>query len=85
MKANTPKLKVKLDETKPEPVEIIAKAIVEISAAMKKINASRLKRRAVVTLIQAESGLGKGAIELVLNNLDLLEEIWLKPEIIQPK
>jgi len=76
-----PKITVKLNEQNPEPQEIIAESIIEISAAMKKINASRLKRRVIVTLIQAESGLGKGAIELVLNNLDSLESIWLKPAL----
>lgn len=69
---------VKLDEQNPEPVEVIAKAILEIAEAMKKINASRLTRKAIVALIQANSKLPKSTIEIVLNNLDSLEETWLK-------
>lgn len=61
------------------PTEVLATAIVEISAAMKKIDAGRLKREALVLLIHANSGVGKPDVRLVLNNLEALEAIWLKP------
>lgn len=66
----------------PEPpigVEVIASAIAEIGAAMKKIRETRLTRGAIVALIADRSKLGKGTIEIVLNNLDELEKDWLKP------
>lgn len=65
---------------KPIPVEVLAQAIIDISAAMKKIDASRLRREAVVLLISEHSGVGKPAVRLVLNNLEALESIWLKPK-----
>lgn len=61
-----------------QPVEIIEQSIVEIAQAMKKINSTRLTRRAIVTLIHANSRVNKGDIEIVLNNLDELERTWLK-------
>lgn len=56
----------------------IADAILEISAAVKRLNQSRLTRKAVVALIHDYSKVNKGLIEVVLNNLDALEERWLK-------
>lgn len=79
--AKNPNVKV-LQPAAPEPeipTEILAASIVEISAAMKKIDAGRLKREAIVLLIHANSGVGKPDIRLVLNNLEALEAIWLKP------
>lgn len=63
--------------------EVIASSIVEIAAAMKAINETRLTRRAIVALIANRSKLGHGVIEIVLNNLDDLENDWLKP--VEPK
>lgn len=61
------------------PAEVIAQAIVDIAAGMKKLNGTRLTRKAIVTLLHASSGVNKGTIEIVLNNLELLERTWLKP------
>lgn len=63
----------------PLAVEIIEQSIVEIARAMKAINDTRLTRASIVTLIHARSGIGKGAIEIVLNNLEQMERAWLKP------
>jgi hypothetical protein len=70
---------VKRDETNPEPVEIIARSIIEIADAMKRINASRLNRKAVVILIQAATGHSKSTIVDVLDCLTTLEKLYLKP------
>lgn len=64
----------------PIPAEIIVDEILEISAAMKKLNNSRLKRDAIVTLIAHRSKVARSTIQIVLNNLDALEEEWLKPK-----
>jgi hypothetical protein len=61
------------------PVEVIVTSILKLSEAMQELSRSRLTRRAIVTLIQAESKLAKRDIELVLNNLESLEKTWLKP------
>lgn len=60
------------------PVEELAKAIQDIAIAARKISATRLTRRALVTLIQAESKVPKRDIELVLNNLEQMDRTWLK-------
>lgn len=78
-------LKVIQNVEAPQPVEIIVDAIVAIAKAMKKINGTRLKRSAIVTLIQYESKLPRRDIELVLNNLEQLETIWLKAPVIEDK
>lgn len=76
----TPTVIVKQNEQAPEPAEVIASAIVEIANGMKKLNSTRLKRRAIVTLIHENSKIGRGDIEIVLNNLEALEQTWLKPK-----
>lgn len=70
------KLIVKQDEQEPIPAEIMAQAIIEIAAAMEKLNNSGLKRKAIVALIHDTSGLGKRDIEMVLNNLEALRTTW---------
>lgn len=60
------------------PAEIIAQSIVEISKGMNALNSTRLTRRAIVTLIHETSKIARRDIEIVLNNLDQLEKVWLK-------
>ena len=61
----------------PVAAQVIANAIVGISESIKKLSNSGLKRRAIVELVHAESGVPKRQIELVLNNLETLRETWL--------
>jgi hypothetical protein len=74
------KPKITQSETEPVAPEIMARSIEEIAKAMKTLSATRLKRDAVIILIHARSKVGKREIELVLNNLEELEQIWLKPK-----
>ena len=67
----------------PEPVEIIARAILDMDAAMKRIEKSPLKRSAIVTLIAYESKLPRRDIELVLNNLENLADTWIKKPAVE--
>ena len=62
------------------PVEIMAKAILDISESMKTLANSRLSRRAVIALIHDGTGLPKNKITLVLDSLESLERDWLKPK-----
>ena len=59
-------------------VEEVVLAVEGIAKAMRKLNASRLKREAIVVLIQSRSKLPKRTIEIVLNNLQDLDADWLK-------
>lgn len=77
----TKKSAVKLvpaDGEDPMPVEIIEQSIVEIADAMRKINDTRLIRKAIVVLIHYRSKVSMRDIEIVLNNLEDLENDWLK-------
>lgn len=56
----------------PETTEILAEAVTRISAAFEELQKSGLNRRAIVVLIQAETKLGKGTIETVLDALPRL-------------
>lgn len=62
-----------------ESVEVLAESIHRIAKAMDEIEKSRLNRKALVTLVHAHSGVGKRDIEIILNCLQQLEEIYLKP------
>ncbi len=72
------KITVKLDEKNPEPVEIIAKSIIELSEACEKINSGKLNRRAISVLLQDATGLPLKTINLVLNTLPELKNLYLK-------
>lgn len=72
---------VKKDEQNPEPVELIAKSIIELSEGMRRINATRLTRKSLVILLNAHSKVGKADIEIILNCLTELETIFLKKKL----
>lgn len=71
---------VKKDEKDPQPTEIIAQAIIDVSAAAKKLLSSRLSMRAIVILIQHSSvkSLSIADIQNVLNCAATLEETYIK-------
>jgi len=77
----TQKVIIKKDETNPEPIEIIAKSILDIAEGMKKLNSTRLNREALVTLIWDNSHVPKKEIRIVLNNLEVLESLFLKKKL----
>lgn len=60
--------------------EVIERSIEQIAASMRQLDSTRLSRKAIVTLIHANSKVNKRDIELVLNNLTYLEQEWLKPK-----
>lgn len=69
-------MKVKQNPEQPVAAEVIAEAILGISESMKRLSTSGLKRKAIVTLIHDQSGIGKRDIEIVLNNLESLRADW---------
>lgn len=73
---------VKRNEEKPEPVEVIAQAIIDVSAAFKKVNSSRLEKRAIILLIKdMNPNLTIGDINSVLYNAAKLEETYIKKPV----
>lgn len=73
-------VKIVQDQERPVAAEIIAQSIVDIQKAMDALNKTRLTRHAIIILIQEKSKISRRDIELVLNNLDKLEKLWLKPK-----
>ena len=64
--------------------EIIAKAIVDLSEAMRKLAESRVKQNTIVVLLADMTKMGKRDIMLVLSALDRLESEYLKPAPPKP-
>lgn len=77
-KAKEQPIVVKKNEDNPEPMELIAASIIEISAAFQKLNASRLKPRTLFLLIRDMTNLPLTTIEKVLNAAQSLEKTYLK-------
>lgn len=73
---NTTKVRVKQDPQEPVAAEIVAKAIIDISDAMKKLSNSGLKRAAIIALVHDSTGLPKRDIILVLTSLEELRTEW---------
>lgn len=79
MKPDKPSINVvQKDPAKPVPAQVIADSIVEIARAMKDLNNTRLKKRAIVTLIHDATGVTRRDIERVIGGLEQLEAEWLK-------
>lgn len=72
------KIEVENTEENQVPAKVLASSIEEIGRAMKKLSSTRLSRDAVVALIKDKTGHTKLTINIILNNLEQLEEIWLK-------
>ena len=64
-----------------QPIEILESAIVEIARAFKKVSNTRITRETLVTLIHSSCvNVGKPSIRIVLECLDDLENLFLKPK-----
>jgi hypothetical protein len=74
------KIRVKRAEIDPVPFEVLEQEILGIAEGMRRINATRVSRRAVVALIHDNSGIAKRTIEVVIANLENFEGNWLKPK-----
>lgn len=72
-------IKVKQSE-EPIAAEVMAQAIVDIGEGMKRISRSPLRRDALVTLLNHTTKVGRKEIEYVLNSLEDLEGLYLKPK-----
>lgn len=71
-------IKIKSNEANPEPLEIIAKAIIDVSNAFEAIQKSRLSQRAVVLLIHDKTKIAQRDIIEILDIVPRLKDIYLK-------
>lgn len=69
---------VKSTEENPEPLELIAKAIIQVADAFKKIEAGPLKRKTVVLLLQDQTSLSQKAINSILDVAPKLADHYVK-------
>lgn len=69
---------VKVSENEPEELQLIAKSIIELSEAFKKIEKSTLKRKTIVLLLQDLTKLPQRDINLVLDVAPKLAQFYLK-------
>lgn len=78
-KSKAQTVRIKSNEENPEPIEIIAQSIIDVSAAFEKIAQSRLSKRAVVLLIRdATRNISINDIEVILDVVPRLKDIYLK-------
>lgn len=79
--SKTKTVTVKTDEKNPEPLELIARSIIEVAAAFKKIEDSKLNQRVIVLLLSdmlKSRGIGINQIEAILWAAPRLESHYLK-------
>ena len=62
----------------PDVAQIIEESIVQMADAMRRMNSTRLTRKAIVVLIMHETKLNMGTVQTVLDSLDRIEQTWLK-------
>lgn len=87
-KINQKTITVVTEEENPVAVELVAEAIISIADSFKKMNESRLKRRALILLIKDNCGqvggrfnkssIGTREIEEVLNSIESLKQAYIK-------
>lgn len=75
---SNPKVVINKNEDNPEPAELIASSIIEIAAAFKKFQQSKLRERVILLLIKDASGIPIGTIQKVLNAAANLEKDCIK-------
>ncbi len=63
-----------------ENADALAASIAKISEAMLILGKTRLARHTIVALIHDSTKVPKKVIHTVLNDLESLEKLWLKPK-----
>lgn len=69
---------IKKNDKNPEPMEVIAEAIIEVSRGFKKLSNSKLQQRVIVLLIKDITGQSISDIEKVLYAATRLENKYIK-------
>lgn len=73
-------VKIIKDEKSPEPDEIIAKAVLDISRAMTALKEGPLRWGTVVLLVSAHTKISKRDVQSVLDSTASLATYYLKPK-----
>lgn len=68
----------------PVAVEILEQSIVAIASAFKAVNQTRLTRKALIVLLHDSSKVPKRDIDIVLEHLEAIERLFLKPKAATP-
>lgn len=74
-------VKVIKDPENPETPEVLASSIIRIASAFEKLMTSELKQDALVALLRdmpGMMGIGKGEVNLILNNLKKLKSYYVR-------
>lgn len=71
------KLTVTQDAETPVEVSVLAKSIVDISQAAKRLTQSGLNRKAVIVLIAHSSGISQRDVRIVLEHMEYLQSAYL--------
>jgi hypothetical protein len=69
LKQNIKNIKIVKNQEKPEPVEILAEAVIRIGENMEKLQKNGLNERAIIALLYDYTKIPKRDIELVLHSL----------------
>ena len=69
---------VEQNPEKPVEPKVLAQAILDMSAAMKRLSRSGLNRKAIVALVRDATGEYKSTIERTMNALENLERDYCK-------
>lgn len=75
---STQTIKVKSNEQDREPLELIAKSIIDVANGFDAINKSRLTKRAVLLLLRDCTGVGMNDIEKILDAGPKLKAHYIK-------
>lgn len=77
-----PTIKIVKDELNPEPVELLAKSIIQVSDGFQRFLDTSLNQRALIILLHdgiGASHITRKQIKLVLDNLPRLKAWYVKP------
>jgi hypothetical protein len=82
--AKSKTITVKVNEENPEPLDILAKSIIDVAEAFRRIDSCRLTRKAIVLLIQDAIGSTRITRQAIIDVLDYgprLDKIYTKPSV----
>ncbi len=74
-------IKVVKNADNPETPEVLASSIIKIAGALEKLMTQELRQDALVALLRdmpGMQGIGKGEVNLVLNNLKKLKSYYVR-------
>jgi hypothetical protein len=77
--ATKKKLVVTKNEEAEVPFEVMQQAIVDIAESMRRLSETRVSRRLILALVKDNTGISKEVIGTVLDSLEHLERVYLKP------